>query len=456
MELADDNGLSDDEQQIVRLCTDECVSVEEAARTLGLSRQRVREVLQRSTGLSGRELTQHLQKLQYLKRDTDTESAAEELREQISALVRERRSRQEAVPLLAAQHPDLSRVQIERAIDRLGVTFPSAGPAPVSDDVLVASLAFAIGYSRGRDDGQTDGASTPAALESELRQVLERSGLDGPSIEEALRRTRQGFTLVRDDPTAELSQRDYDRARASFMTAHGLSGERGQLVWPISKQTIISRLGGWPAALSRLGLGGADTADTADTVRTVDPDRTSHKFTREELERAIADFKDHSWARGGTCAIREYNAWHKLEIGNDVPRPSSGVLRNVYGSWSQALDADGRTRTRPLRVDGWQPTSDARTSAATSTLIRASEARIAKIETRLDQEERSGTSDEERRRLLQELSEEHAKISSLQREEERWQEDVTRGKRQFLINAGLAVAAGFMPLVIWILDRLFA
>lgn len=61
------------------------------------------------------------------------------------------------------------------------------------------------------------------------------------------------------------------------------------------------------------------------------------KFTREDYDDAVRDYCFHASAAETKATYSGYDIWVKHEIAAGQERPSGASVRNIYGTWADAL-----------------------------------------------------------------------------------------------------------------------
>jgi hypothetical protein len=89
----------------------------------------------------------------------------------------------------------------------------------------------------------------------------------------------------------------------------------------------MKRFGGWNEALAAMGIGLASKGRPKGLV----------KFTREDYDDAVSDFCFHSSAAETNATFAAYEEWVKQELAAGRSRPSGASVRNIYGTWADAL-----------------------------------------------------------------------------------------------------------------------
>lgn len=173
----------------------------------------------------------------------------------------------------------------------------------------------------------------PQSLDSDelisLANMLRKLGVRN-AVCVAERIGREAAAAERDiesDPTY-MSVVTYDRMRRQVLAELGLASQRGVQLWPPTSQTVIAHLHGrWNDALAACGLR---------TLARVEHGRVRSRFSRQDHRRALADFNAHCSRVGLRPTYSRYCEWVRDQKRSDTP--SGPLLRQVYGTWRQALD----------------------------------------------------------------------------------------------------------------------
>jgi hypothetical protein len=89
----------------------------------------------------------------------------------------------------------------------------------------------------------------------------------------------------------------------------------------------MKRFGGWNEALEAMGIGTTKRGRSKGLL----------KFAREDYDDAVSDFCFHATAAETNATYAAYDAWVKQELAAGRSRPAGASVRNIYGTWADAL-----------------------------------------------------------------------------------------------------------------------
>lgn len=220
-------------------------------------------------------------------------------------------------------------------------------PSPaVSDAAVRASLFFAVGKNlpasgnqpgNDRLSSQKKSASADKSLDPDIAQavthMLAEQGT-GELTHSVLETIQAGKRAVSGNSQVSISAQRYDQVRKEFLSAHGITAGKGKSVWPVGSRTILKQSGGsWSQALREAGLA-ASSRNTSSAFGAA-------RFTPDQFTAALQDFATASAESGNSTSYQNYVSWRKAQ--QDQGRadlPSGPSIRNTYGSWNAALEAE--------------------------------------------------------------------------------------------------------------------
>ncbi|GAB3847069.1 hypothetical protein [Nesterenkonia populi] len=202
--------------------------------------------------------------------------------------------------------------------------------APVTDAALRASLLFAVAERRSAPSAVS---ALDDEMVSEVSELLRRQG-SAEVIEGVLSSIGAGRRSVQTDPSLSISAQKYDRIRRDFLAEHGLDGAKGRSVWPVSSTTILKRAGGsWNQALRQVGL--------AVSEQRAEGTFGAAKFSPGHFRSALRKFQQHASESGSSTSYQNYLRWRKAHAAaGREDLPSGAAIRNAYGTWKAALEAE--------------------------------------------------------------------------------------------------------------------
>lgn len=190
-----------------------------------------------------------------------------------------------------------------------------------SDSVLKVAIHYAYGRMRGLVPIETD------ADAGELVAILASLGV-ADSQEKAgqiLALAAASMRRVGAGKGASLSAQKYDQMRGEILAEMGLKSTRGVRLWPPTYQTIMHRFGRtWAAAMKECGL----AATTDGKVG-----RNNARFSEADRIRAIRAYLAECESTQTAASYAGYAKWAK-----ENGQPSGSNIRQVYGTWNQALE----------------------------------------------------------------------------------------------------------------------
>lgn len=210
-------------------------------------------------------------------------------------------------------------------------------------DLLKISVLYMAARVRAKEHKQPEVVSLrtvvegkrdvpPSELGSEeftnLATMLQKLGVRnaGAVTEQVAADAAAAQRLVESDPTY-MSVVTYDRMRRQVLAELGLVSERGVQLWPPTSQTVIAQLHGrWNDALQACGLR---------TLAQVEHGRVRSRFTRRDHQRALSTFVSECEEIGLRPTYSRYCDWAREQHRDDTP--SGPLLRQVYGTWREAL-----------------------------------------------------------------------------------------------------------------------
>lgn len=322
--------------EILGLWTDELLTLDEIGARVGLTRERIRQLLKQLGAPSAAE-TRAKRQQRALEVDGKAMAAAQAvISDDVARYSEQGLSKQATIERLVVRHPDLSEEIIERVVRRLPVAFV---PGEVHNLFPQEALSAAVWYAIGVDHQvrpMDEIAVARAALGAEVIDFLERQ--DGLPVDDIAATVAGARDLADADSSVTIASARYDAVRAEILEGWGLSTARGRAPWPPTKQTIIRRLGdgSWKDALEEMGL----------EIRRAGRPRGLLHFTAEEYIDAVVAYAESALERGGKPSYGGYEEWVRSEAAEGVRRPSGGAVRDRFGGWASALMMARRGRGR--------------------------------------------------------------------------------------------------------------
>lgn len=301
----------------------------------GITRERVRQIVSTLGGANSKVV----RSMRSEKRSAQISAQANDFLVDNKALLKklqgQGRTGTQVRESLEIMYPDVSPIVIERAIKNSRLVYKQSDVAPLfTDDAIRVAVWHAIGVINEATAHKSD-ALTLIAPETmtEITKKLEAQDLDDVSIQEAFLRAAGGMQFAKENPDTSIPHARYESVRDDFLESNGLSSEKGVMLWPPTRQTVMKRLGNnsWSDSLRSLGLGTSSMGRAKGQLQ----------FEAEDFAAAIRDFLSHSRAYGKNATYAAYEAWVKRERASNRKRPSGASIRNVFGSWISAVQAEG-------------------------------------------------------------------------------------------------------------------
>ncbi|ERG63194.1 hypothetical protein L332_01825 [Agrococcus pavilionensis RW1] len=322
--------------EILALWTDELLTLDEIGARVGLTRERIRQLLKQLGAPPASEMRAKRQQ-RALEIDAAAVAAAQAaISDDVARYSEQGLSKRATIERLVVRHQELPEEIIERVLRRLPVAFvPGGVRALFPENALSAAVWYAIGVDH-RVRPIDDIAVARAALGADVVGFLEEQ--DGLPVDEIAATVAAARDLADADPSVTIASARYDAVRAHILDRWGLSTAKGRSPWPPTKQTIIRRLGdgSWKDALEAMGL----------EIRRAGRPKGLLHFTADEYIEAVVAYAESSLERGGRPSYAGYEQWVRREAAGGVRRPSGAAIRDRFGGWASALMMARRGRGR--------------------------------------------------------------------------------------------------------------
>ncbi len=297
--------------------------------TFGISRERVRQIIAKVGGTNAEESRRKRMET----RDAAIEATRESFMKTFGVLCRDMArqgvTRADAVVRLKYLYPSVDIDIAEDALKSSSIVFDKSHPEDIfSNEVLTAGVWFLTGSElRLGPDLPWSAVNLDLSLINDLQSILEVTSATASDLSTILGVIGAAQKHLRDNPTASITGARYDQLRDELVDALGLVSKQGAAPWPPTRQTVMKRFGGWNEALGAMGIGTTTRGRPKGLL----------KFTQEEYDDAVSDFSAFSKTNGIKATFAAYDEWVKLELGKGMTRPSGASVRNVYGTWADAL-----------------------------------------------------------------------------------------------------------------------
>jgi hypothetical protein len=322
--------------EILRMWEDDATTLDAIGQEFGLTRERVRQLL-REMGASPSMNVRHARAA---KKAESNRNAVVDFQAQIMELLQTLQAQDETIMgvrlKLTTAYPDVDPQIVYAAIRRSKLVFRKT-PAThhFSEEGVRAGVWYALAVKYGGEATKTQAAALlPASLVDELSGTLSAQGLTPQDIELMLRSVARGSMLIADPNPVSLSHAHYEQIRGDFLSSHNIPTAKGQLLWPPTRQTIMKRFGGnsWAAAVEEIGL-----EQSARKGR----GKGQLYFSAADYSSAIRDYLAYCEAYKLSPTYVRYEAWTAQEQASQRKRPSAPSIRNVFRTWTKALQSKG-------------------------------------------------------------------------------------------------------------------
>lgn len=307
-------------------------TLDSIGQSFGITRERVRQIIAKVGGASAEESRQ--------KRLAAREEVLQAVRAQFldayGQLARQMAAqgvtRAEAVLKLRALYPDIEPEVAEDALKYSEITFDKSQVDDIfSKEAITAGIWYLLGSDLGlTPDKQWAAVHLELALIEELREALESAEATPTDIATILGVIGAAQKLVSEQteyPKSSITGKRYEELRDELVMALGLVSRQGAFPWPPTRQTVSKRFGSWNDSLAAMGIG----------ISALGRPRGLLKFTTEDYANAVRDFCTYAASCGVKSTFAGYDEWVRFEIGSGRTRPSGASVRNVYGTWLDAV-----------------------------------------------------------------------------------------------------------------------
>ncbi|MDQ0076807.1 sigma factor-like helix-turn-helix DNA-binding protein [Arthrobacter oryzae] len=297
--------------------------------SFGITRERVRQIIAKVGGTNAEES----RKNRMAAREAATRAAHEAFLAEYGDLAHEMAkrgvTRPDAVLKLQALYPAIDVDLAEEALKGSPILFSKAQVDDIfSQEALAAGIWFLLGSDRSlAPDREWAAVNLDMSLMSELRAALESAEASPDDVATILGVIGAARKHVVENPSASIPGARYQALRDELVGALGLVSRQGAFPWPPTRQTVMKRFGGWNEALEAMGIGTTKQGRSKGLL----------KFTREDYDDTVRDYCFHASAAETKATYSGYDHWVKQEIAAGRERPSGASVRNIYGTWADAL-----------------------------------------------------------------------------------------------------------------------
>jgi hypothetical protein len=297
--------------------------------SFGITRERVRQIIAKVGGTNAEES----RKNQIAAREAATKAAHEAFLAQYGNLARQMAkrgvTRPDTVLKLQALFPTIDVDLAEDALRGSAILFSKAQVDDIfSQEALAAGIWFLLGSDRNlAPDREWAVVNLDLSLMSELRAALESAEASPDDVATILGVIGAAQKHLSEDPAVSITGARYQELRDELVVAFGLVSRQGAFPWPPTRQTVMKRFGGWNEALEAMGIGTTKQGRSKGLL----------KFTREDYDDAVRDYCFHASAAETNATFAGYDEWVKQELTAGRSRPSGASVRNIYGTWANAI-----------------------------------------------------------------------------------------------------------------------
>lgn len=309
----------------------EFLTLQEIAGRHGLSRERVRQILNGLGALSPaqqRELKRQNESAYLSSLRSDFEKSAYEIAK-ISA------GRSEVLERLKLKFPELSRTQVEAMFRATGITVMKQRAAQdrFSDGQLrlAVYMCFGLQYELALASKDYSSFVSPEMREDVKVFAMESVFPRVIPVELALNAIGFFFSKLEEGGLDPFSHANYERVREQIWGANQVEQTPGASRWPPTQQTISKRLGGgfWSDATAALGFPPSQRNGRSRGGAASEPDL---------VWKVLETFVEHCKKNGLSASVANFDLWRKTESQSERQIPSSATVRKVTGSWSAAIN----------------------------------------------------------------------------------------------------------------------
>jgi hypothetical protein len=304
-------------------------TLEAIGQSFGITRERVRQIIAKVGGTNAEES----RKNRIAAREAATRASHEAFLAEHGDLARQMAkrgvTRPDAVMKLQALYPAIDVDLAEEVLKGSSIVFSKVQVDDIfSKEALAAGIWFLLGSNLSLSpDREWAAVNLDLSLMSEVRAALESAEASPDDVATILGVVGAARKHVSENPDASITGARYQELRDELVVALGLVSRQGAFPWPPTRQTVMKRFGGWNEALEAMGIGTTKQGRSKGLL----------KFTREDYDDAVSDFCFHATAAETNATYAAYDEWVKQELAAGRSRPSGASVRNIYGTWADAL-----------------------------------------------------------------------------------------------------------------------
>jgi hypothetical protein len=299
--------------------------------SFGITRERVRQIIAKVGGTNAEESRKKRTAAREAAAKAATEAFLAEYGELARQMAKRGVTRPDAVVKLQALYPAIDVDLAEEALKASSIVFDKYQAEDIfSKEVIAAGIWYLLGSDLGlAPDLGYAAVHLDLDVVTGLGAVLSSTEVGQQDIATILGIIGAAQKHVAENPGASITRKRYDSLREELVGAMGLVSKQGATPWPPTHQTVIKRFHGWNDALEAMGIGTSSLGRSKGLL----------KFSEEGYTAAVRDFCVEMSSVALKPTVERYDAWVRLELAVGRSRPSGASVRNVYGTWLDAVRA---------------------------------------------------------------------------------------------------------------------
>ena len=307
--------------------------LEEIGRHFELSRERVRQIVDKCGGPSAAEVNTARRLAGEQQRADEVGTFVAAYSEPIKRLAAAGATRWEVEQSIQLLCPELSTSLVGAGLDRIDVLFNVAVmETNYSAAVIDAAVWYALGVQHGVSGEAPEALPfVDTSVATELHELLTGVGVSETHVSDVLATIALARRQVEAGEELGLSKKRYDSCRSDFLEAQGLDSSKGTTNWPPTSQTVMARFGRgyWSTALESLGMSPMSGGRKRGLLM----------FTSAEYIGGVADYIRFAAAHHSGATFAGYEEWTVAEDRVGRRRPSGPSVRLHFRTWTNAKRA---------------------------------------------------------------------------------------------------------------------
>ncbi|MBH0117000.1 hypothetical protein I6E52_09095 [Salinibacterium sp. NG253] len=304
-------------------------TLESIGASYGVTRERVRQIIKKAGGPSSKQSHQAAAEA----RETAHQLQRDAFTAEYLPIARELASKGESLRSVVARlktiEPSIDEVLASSVLRASRIVFRQDWSEDfITDHSLVAAVWFIFGVDyQIPPDTALAVATLDAATIHDVAAALAEQGVDEISRSRVLGVIAAARGFAGENPKVTLTGARYETLRRATLEEWEVNSSRGTHFWPPTRQTAMARFGGWNETLERVGLRKSKHGRSKGLV----------KYSAEDYHNASLDFVEWADGAGMSTSVDHYAEWRRGQAAAGHQRPAAASLRNVFGSWSQAI-----------------------------------------------------------------------------------------------------------------------